>query len=127
LRRILLGHAHDELFHILRDTGTAKLTAVLTAIKLLRDQSLVPAHERVGRGDGGHLFETCTAERMGQCGEAAAFGVGQVQPAAAEMGFEDTVFLSQVGDDLLLMTLDPTREYGEQELEDHGLSSGWRL
>ena len=42
------------------------------------------------------------------------------------MPFEDTVFLSQVGNDLLLMTLEPTREYGEQELEDHGFSSGWR-
>jgi hypothetical protein len=40
------------------------------------------------------------------------------------LGFEDTVFRLLIGDDLLLVTLDPPSEHGEQQLEDHGLSSG---
>ena len=35
----------------------------------------------------------CAPERVGERGEAAAFRVGQAQPAATEVGFEDTVFL----------------------------------
>jgi hypothetical protein len=55
---------------------------------------------------------------------AAAFGVGQAQPAPAELGFEDAVFHEERCDDLLLVTLDPPSEHGEQQLEDHGYSSG---
>ena len=95
-------------------------------VELLRDQSLVPAQEGVGRGNRGHLFEALAPERVGQCGEAAAFGVGQAQPAAAELGFEDAIFLLQIGDDLLLVTLDPAGDHGNQDMENHNRSSGWR-
>ena len=37
-------------------------------------------------------FETFAAEGVGQHGETAAFGVGQAQPAPAELGFEEAVF-----------------------------------
>jgi hypothetical protein len=40
------------------------------------------------------------------------------------LDFEDAIFLMQVGDDVLLVTLHPAREHGEQQLKDHGLSSG---
>jgi hypothetical protein len=30
----------------------------------------------------------------------------------------------QIGDDLLLVTLDPPGEHGEQDVQDYGLSSG---
>jgi hypothetical protein len=36
-----------------------------------------------------------------------------VQPATAEVGFKDAVFLVQVGDDLLMVTVDPVSEHGE--------------
>ena len=58
-------------------------------------------------------YETFAAEGIGQRGETAAFGVCQVQPATAEVGFEDAVFLLQVGDDLLLVTVDPASEHGK--------------
>jgi hypothetical protein len=87
---------------------------------------VIPAQEGVWVGNRGDLFEACATERVGERGEAAAFGVGQAQLSAAELSFEDAVFLLQIGDDLLLVTLEPAGEHGEQELEDHGLSSGWR-
>jgi hypothetical protein len=40
------------------------------------------------------------------------------------LSFEDAVFLNQIRDHLLLVTLNPSSEHGEQQLEDHGLSSG---
>jgi hypothetical protein len=47
-----------------------------------------------------------------------------MQPPAVDLSFEDAVFLVQIGDDLLLVTLNPPGERGEQQGEDHGLSSG---
>ena len=63
---------------------------------------------------------------MGQCGEAAAFGVGQAQPAAVEVGFQDAIFLLQIGNNPLLVPLNPPDDHGDQEMEDHNRSSGWR-
>jgi hypothetical protein len=36
---------------------------------------------------------------------------------------EDTIHCLQVRDNLLLVTLDPAGEHGEQHVEDHSLSS----
>src|SRR5215813_11987425 len=125
-RRILFGHVYHELLDLLRHGWPAQLYAARAPVKLLRDQSLVPAQEGVRRGERRNLFETLTAKRMGQCREAAAFGVGQAQPAAVEVGFEDAVFLLQIGNDLLLVPLDPPGDHGDQDMENHNSSSGWR-
>ena len=69
---------------------------MLAAVKLLGDQSLVPAQEGVRRGKCGHLFEALAPERVGQRGEATAFGIGEPEPAAIEVGFEGTVFLLEI-------------------------------
>jgi hypothetical protein len=123
---ILLGHAHDELLQLLLDTRTSELAAPLTTVELLGDQPLVPAQEGVRRGDGCHVFEALTTKWVGQGGEATALGVGEPQSAATELRFEDAVFFEQIRDNLLLVTLNPTGHYGNQHVEDHGLSSGWR-
>jgi hypothetical protein len=112
--RILLGHADHELFDLFGHTRSAKLTTWRTPVKFLGDQSLVPTQERVRRGDRGDLFEALTTERMGQCREAAA----------VEVGFEDAVFLLQIGDDPLLVPLDPPGNHGDQDMENHNSSSG---
>lgn len=110
---ILFGHADDQLFDLLCHTGSTKVATVVASVELLRDQAVVPAQEGLRGGNRGHLLQACAAERVGHCREAAAFGVGQMQPATAEMGFEDAVFCLQVGDDLLLITVDPASEHGE--------------
>jgi hypothetical protein len=51
--------------------------------------------------------------------EATAFRVRQAQPAAAELGFEDTVFLQEIRDDLLLVPLEPSSDHGDEDVEDH--------
>jgi hypothetical protein len=50
----------------------------------------------------------------------------ETEALAAKLGCENTDFFVQIGDDPLLMTLDPTGEHGERDLEDHSTSSGWR-
>jgi len=100
---ILVRHADNELFDLLRDPGAAKRMALLASVELLRDKPLVPAQEGVRRGNRRDLFEALTAKRVGQRRKPPAFGVGEPQPAATEWGFEHAIFLLQVGDHLLLV------------------------
>jgi len=76
-------------------------------VKLLGDQLLVPAQKRIGSREGRHFFQARAPERAGEGSEAAAFGIGEAEPAPTEVGFEDAVFLVQISDDVLLMTLNP--------------------
>ena len=56
---------------------------------------LIPAQEGVGGDEGRHRFEALAPERVGQRSKAPALGIGEAQPATAEMRFEDTIFLEQ--------------------------------
>ena len=123
-RGILFGHTYDQLLHFLGDTRPAQRSSLLTPVTLLGDQSLGPAQEGVRRGKRGDLCEARAPERVGERGEAAAFCVGQVQPAPAKLGFQDTVFLDEIGENLLLVTLEPAGDHGDQDVEDHRRSSG---
>jgi hypothetical protein len=90
---VLLRHLDHELFDLLNDTGSSKLLSMFAPGELLRDQSFVPPQEGVGGHEGRDFFEALAPERVGACGEAAAFRVGQAQPATTELGFEDTIRL----------------------------------
>jgi hypothetical protein len=90
--RILFGHADHKLFDLLGHTRSAKPSAMPAPVELLRDRAVVPALEGVGRRDRGNLLQALTAERVGSCRQAPAFRVGEAEPAAAELGFEDMVF-----------------------------------
>src|SRR5215216_5123971 len=81
-RRVLFRHTYDKPLDLLCDAGSAKLTTWLVPVKLLGDQSLVPAHEGIGRHESCHLLEALAAEWVGKRREATAFRVRQAQPAA---------------------------------------------
>jgi hypothetical protein len=95
-------------------------------VEFLGHEAVVPAQEGLGRRQRGHLFEALTPERVGERHEASAFGLGQMQPSAPELSFEDAVFLAQIIDDLLLVILDPPGDHGDQNVKNHRRSSGWR-
>src|SRR5215831_12178296 len=104
---------------ILCDAGSAKLTTLRAPVKLLGDQPLLSAQEGIERHEGRHLFEALAAEGVGKHREATTLRVRQAQPAATELGFEDTIFLKEIHDDLLLVPLEPSCDHGDQDLEDH--------
>jgi hypothetical protein len=54
------------------------------------------------------------------------FRVGETESSAAKLGFEDAILFLGIGDNSLLLTLKPSGEHGEQDLQDHGLSSSRR-
>ncbi len=117
----LLSHAHDQLLHLLGDTRSPKRSSLLAAVKLLRDQSLVPAHERIGGREGRHRFEAFAPERVGERRKAAALAVRQAQPSAPVVGFENAVFLLEIRNDVLLVTLEPAGDHRDEDVQDHGV------
>jgi hypothetical protein len=121
---MLFDHAYNELIDLLGDPRSATLFSRLAAVELLGNQSLVPSHEGVGCREGGELFASRAAQWRGSGRKASALGVGEVQSSRTELGFEDAMFLLEIGDDLLLMPSDPAGEHGDQDMQDHGLSSG---
>ena len=83
---------------------------------------LVPTQEGVGRGDSCYLFEALAAKRVGERREAAAFGVGEPQAVAGAVGFQDAIFLVEIGDDVLLVLWDLAGDHGDEDVEDHSRS-----
>src|SRR4030095_14329001 len=96
-----------ELLDLFRHRWPSQLGAALTAVKLLGNQSLVPAQKRGRCGDCRDVLQALTPERVSERREASALNIGKPQPAAAKLGCEDTVFLNQICDHLLLVTLYP--------------------
>jgi hypothetical protein len=65
-----------------------------------------------------------SSEWAGKRREATAFGVRQAYPAPAELGFQNTIFLDEASDDLLLVPLEPPSDHSDEDVEDHSCSSG---
>jgi hypothetical protein len=82
-------------------------------------KSVIPAQEGIGCHKGCHLFEALAAEWVGKRRKATAFHVRQAQPAATELGFEDAIFLKEIRNELVLVPLEPSRDHGDQDVEDH--------
>ena len=118
-RRILFGHTHDKLLHFLDDTRPAQLSALHAPVKLLGDESLIPAQEGVWRGKGRHLLKALAAEWVGERREPAAFRICEPQPAAAEVGFEEAILFLEISNDVLLVTLEPAGDQRDEDVQDH--------
>ena len=90
-------------------------------IELLRDEPVLPLHKGVRGDKRRHLFKTLATKRVGECGEAAALGIGEPQSLRAELRFENAVLLLKVSDHLLLLTLEPAGEHGDEDMQNHGV------
>ena len=77
----------------------------------------MPAHDGVGRDDGRDLREQSSTEGLPLCCQPSALVVSQTNAPAAELLLEDAIFLDQVLDGLGLMSVDPARERGKEELQ----------
>jgi hypothetical protein len=59
---------------------------------------------------------------MGKSSETTAFGIGEADAWVAQFGFENTVFFLEIGDDPLLVMIEPASDHGDENLQDHGRS-----
>ena len=118
---MLLGHAHDELLHLIGDTRSAQLLPLRPPVELPRDALLIPAQEGVRRDQRGNLVQARATKRRGACRKAAAFRVGEPQAVPPAVRFEDAVLFVEGGDDVLLVPLEPTGDHGDEDRQDHGV------
>jgi hypothetical protein len=63
---------------------------------------------------------------VGQRSKPPAFRVRQAQPAATEVGFQDAIFRKEIRDSLLLVPLQPAGNHGDEHVQNHSRSQGWR-
>ena len=91
-RLVLFRHAPDKPLDRLRDTGSATLTTLLAPIKLLGNQSLVPAHQGVRRSDCGSLFEVLTTKPVSRAARQRRCWMSvEPQPSTTKLGFEKVI------------------------------------
>ena len=62
---ILLRHLDPERFDRLKDTRSPERSAMLAPVKLLHNEAVLPAYERLGRGNRGDLFQAL-CDRVGE-------------------------------------------------------------
>jgi hypothetical protein len=116
-RGALAGHRQQLLRHVARGRGSPRRAPRLRAIVLRRDQSAVPAQNRLGRCERRQLGQQGPAEPVPLLGQEPALGVREPQAPRAEAFAEHPVLSLQVRDGLLLPPMDPTGHQKDQTLE----------
>jgi hypothetical protein len=98
--------------------------ALLATVKLLGNELFVPAHQGIRSGPSGQGFEAFAAKRKGKGGQTTTFGIGAADASTTGFGVESAVFFQEIGDELLLVAIDPAGEHGDKDLQNHGDSWG---
>lgn len=118
------GHADGVRLALLIDARSPWRFTSAAAVKLVGNQPLIPTHEGMGGGESGGVFALLTAQGMSQGRESAALGIGEASSLLWQLGFEHLIFCFEGGDDVLLVSMDPTGNHGDENLQKHGDSWG---
>jgi hypothetical protein len=110
---VLLRHADHQLFDLGCNAWSPRLLARGRRITFSGDETVIPTLEGVGCGERRHLLEACAADRVGQHSQAATLGIGEARLASLKCGVQDAVFLTEIGDDLILVAMDPAGKDGD--------------
>ena len=123
---VLLCHAQDKVADPAVDSQ-ASGTTVGAAIVLLGDELPVPAQDRVGGDDAGDLAKGPSAQGLALGGKATPLRLGEAKTPSSELLSEDTVFLLEVGDHVLVSPIDPAGEDQQEIYFDGGADAPERL
>ena len=116
---VLGGHPDDEPADLVHDPWTPR-PATAAAVVLPRNQLSMPAQEGVRRHERLQIPEGLSTEGLGLCGEASTLGVGEPEPARAELFPQDAILLLEIVDHITLLLIDPARDRHDEELEGLG-------
>ena len=94
---ILDGHPHDQFGNRLRSHRSTR-SSTGAAVVLLRDESSIPAQDRVGGDDTRHLGQDPSPELLPPDGETAPLRVGQAERTAAQLFAKDSILLTEIVD-----------------------------
>src|ERR1700674_420743 len=121
---ILLRHAHDEPPDLREHTRTT--APPLRVRPLPRDQLPMPPENRVWRDDRGDLTQPPTSQPVPADGEPTPLVLAQPKAPATQLTPQDSVLFDQIGQGLLLLTIQPADQRGKNNPQggdvDHGRS-----
>src|SRR5882724_4575191 len=86
----------------------------------MNDKSTIPALEGVWCGDGGEIVELFPLDGMRQDRQASTLRIRQVNLFPLELRFQEAILLAEIPDNVILVSIDPTGQPRDQELENHG-------
>ena len=98
---ILDGHPHDQLDDRLRGHRSTR-SSTGAAVVLLRDESSIPAQDRVRGDDTSRMDQDPSPELLPPDGETASLSVGQAERTAAQLFAQDSILLTEIVDQILL-------------------------
>jgi hypothetical protein len=104
------NQASDDL-HDPRSTGGSTFVR-----PLLGDELSVPAKDGVGSDERRYFGESPSSDSLASHRKSSALCVGQPKSLAPELLLQDTVLLSKIFDDRILLTGDPTGHGGHEDL-----------
>ncbi len=90
---------------------------------LLGNELPVPTEDGVGSDERGDFGKGTAADCFASHGQSASLIIGQPESSATELLLENSVLLSEVFDDCILLAADPTGERSNEDLpgmEDGG-------
>jgi hypothetical protein len=109
-----MTHTNDELGDGLHDPGPARRSAFLGP--LLRNELPMPPKDGVGSDDRCDFRQCPPADGSTPHGQSASLIVGQPESFATELLLQDTILFSEVLDDRVLLSGDPARHSGDEDL-----------
>ena len=114
--RIISGHHQNQILDVDRGLRSAG-TPVLAPIILARDQPTIPAEQGIRGHQGLYLEEPSSADPLGHYGESAALVIGKPESLSGQLRAQDSVFLLEILDHILLVSIDPDSEDQHQKLQ----------
>ena len=116
---ILNGHPHDQLGQGVRCQRPTAAT-MCGAVVLLGNQSPIPAEDGVRCGDAGHLHQDPAAEFPPPDGETPPLTVRQAKRTTAQLFAEDSILLTEVVDQIVLVPVQPASDRKHEEVQRRG-------
>ena len=115
---VLLRHPNDEGSD--RPSQTGPTDPRVCVGPLPRDQPTMPSHQRVRGDERRDGVERPPAQALGLRRQATTLVVRQPELPALQLLLEYPIFLDEVGDDILLMPIDPAGHGQEKQLKWEG-------
>ena len=82
-----------------------------------RDQLPVPTKQSIGCHQGPDFQKAFSTDRYGLNRESAALSIGESQSLSAQLLTQRSVFLLEIFNHILLVSIDPAREDQHQKLQ----------
>jgi hypothetical protein len=112
--RILSCHTDDEVGDLAHDGRPPRSSSLEGPLE--SDQLPVPGQDRVRRYESRDFLKSTSADRFTLGGEPTALRIREREALATELFLENSVLLSQVFNDSLLVLVDPAGHGGHEQL-----------